>query len=1209
MATLIAIASIVVFLWFVSRKLLTRWQQGRLESQASRVSNLLNSARKEQYKDLDKLLFDMRDTYDITVIEEQLRQHFEQSDAKQSQELIRGFSLIGLTERYIERVRSAPSWRDRTKAASVLGEIGDTRAVLPLLEVMREPREDNDVKLACAEALGRLNDPSVIPILCQELGRLDEWSSPRIAAVLVAFGRAAIPHLLTTLDSSATLNGRIWAAQVLGKLKARRAVPPLMNRLHDRSEQMRLSAANALGDIGDLRAVRPLVDIILRDPTPAVRAQGASALGRLGDPEVLPILVGALGDPEYWMRFRALEAIEVLNPEDTSPLESALDDTNPEVRRRAALALERLGRLEESFEALSSTEEAEVATAMARLVAVGRAGLSERFIRHLDDEEPGIRLNIVRILGQVGAAQHGPELIPVLHDESLDMRMAAIDALGRLGTPNTGQALVDLFADNDRTLQQRAAAALSQYPQKQLQALVPNITEFLDQESDESRLAAATVLANINGQEIDELLLTRILHDRFVEVRILAVKSLGERRMQDAVEAIGTCLNDAHGPLRVAASNALGNIGGERAIRLLLSAMSNADHEQRDAICRSIATIGFVDIGPALDVLLGSTDLNARLGAVWTLGKISDERAVPLLAQLLHESEPKVRSSSAGALGKIPCRESITALATAMNDPNQFVRAAVINALGKIGQPEDATKLQQGLEDPDPFVRHRAVVAIGQIGGDLAYNMLTTLGKDAVDAPHMVIALGLCGVPHAIGAAVSLLQNRTAREYASKLLQDEDEVLQRRFLASVRLDSKRPIGGISELDFFSHLEPDALAQRFLDTLRNDQDSFERQRAVAALAQVDTSMAIEALASALRHDPDRHVRLSVAKSLTQRGDSAHVRTVLGQAVLDPYPEVRVAAIGSLGEVGHPQDAKPVLASLGASETEVVQAAQSALTKIYGDNIAHFLDWLMGESSSPRFMIAGLQVVANIADDRSLGVLLHLVSAGDPQIRREAVTALAALRHPDAIQKLLDALTDPVERVRAAIVSALSTYPRAEVFDRFQDTVLDPSVLVRSTLATSLAKMESTRSIELLDKLSHDQHPEVCSAATLGFLDCPDQEGKSHFLDRWEQLGERMRTVIRQSESGQADALFDIAKTAGEPKLRGDCIKVLSALGPRLHAAKIAVGLTDPHPDVRIAAIEGLSPLAKERLEDWLQPVMDDPVAAVRAAARRQLIRSV
>ncbi|MCA9679273.1 MAG: HEAT repeat domain-containing protein, partial [Myxococcales bacterium] len=431
-AGLLVIAAAVVTLWVIGRQLVRRTLDRRLLKQAGELGTLLGRLRGDGFEGIDKVLFDMRDTLDHRVIESELRKELDLSGGEVPRDLARSFHLLGLTDRYLDEVRGAMTWRGRARAATALGLLGEPRALRPLVDAMRDPREDDDVKLACAESLGRLRDPAVIAEMCELLGDVDEWASPRLAQVLVAFGPEAVDALLATLDAAPGLNARVWAAQILGRIGDRRATWPLVERLHDRAEQLRMSAANALGELHDARAVPPLIGVILRDPVAAVRAQAARALGQIGDESALPLLVASLGDPEYWMRFRALEAIEALAPSDTQPIETALGDANPEVRRRAVLALERLGKLERPFDDLASDDEMVADQAERRLVAVGRAGLSERLLRALTGTEPRVRARIARVLGQVGEPRHAGDLMALLDDDDPEVALEAVRALGAL---------------------------------------------------------------------------------------------------------------------------------------------------------------------------------------------------------------------------------------------------------------------------------------------------------------------------------------------------------------------------------------------------------------------------------------------------------------------------------------------------------------------------------------------------------------------------------------------------------------------------------------------------------------------------------------------------------------------------------------------------------------------------------------------------------
>ena len=57
--------------------------------------------------------------------------------------------------------------------------------------------------------------------------------------------------------------------------------------------QERVVAAETLGDMGDPRAVEPLIRA-LDDPATEVRWVAAKSLGRLGDPRAVPALIRAL---------------------------------------------------------------------------------------------------------------------------------------------------------------------------------------------------------------------------------------------------------------------------------------------------------------------------------------------------------------------------------------------------------------------------------------------------------------------------------------------------------------------------------------------------------------------------------------------------------------------------------------------------------------------------------------------------------------------------------------------------------------------------------------------------------------------------------------------------------------------------------------------------------------------------------------------------
>ena len=72
----------------------------------------------------------------------------------------------------------------------------------------------------------------------------------------------------------------------------------------DPSPSVKYWAALALGDIGDARALNPLIDL-LKDSEPGPRRGAAMALGYLGKRSAVGPLITSLKDSDYWVRSSA----------------------------------------------------------------------------------------------------------------------------------------------------------------------------------------------------------------------------------------------------------------------------------------------------------------------------------------------------------------------------------------------------------------------------------------------------------------------------------------------------------------------------------------------------------------------------------------------------------------------------------------------------------------------------------------------------------------------------------------------------------------------------------------------------------------------------------------------------------------------------------------------------------------------------------------
>jgi len=148
-------------------------------------------------------------------------------------------------------------WIMRERAAYVLGEIRDRRAMTSLLPLLNDERAV--VRFHAVYALEKIGDPR------------------------------AVEALLTALDDD-DADVRYRAASGLGRIGDHRAVAPLIAALNDAKNHVQHSAARALGCLGDPRAIEPLRAMLddLRaqaDASPRLCSALEDALALLQQPE------------------------------------------------------------------------------------------------------------------------------------------------------------------------------------------------------------------------------------------------------------------------------------------------------------------------------------------------------------------------------------------------------------------------------------------------------------------------------------------------------------------------------------------------------------------------------------------------------------------------------------------------------------------------------------------------------------------------------------------------------------------------------------------------------------------------------------------------------------------------------------------------------------------------------------------------------------
>jgi HEAT repeat protein len=423
----------------------------------------------------------------------------------------------------------------RSSAAWALGEIKDQKAVNPLINVLKD--KDSLVKRMSVEALGKLKNPNAVnPLIAIAMDKNNEYFLRRNAVKAlgeIADTKAAAPlitllkenHYTAPISKGLDNEFRVEIIRSLGEIKNVEAVQPLIALINNEDPFLSRQVAVALGKLGDPRAIDLLIGILKNNKDSLVQREAAEALAKIGKPSAKP-LIGILNDDNYFARGYASFALgEIRETSAVEPLIHVLKDKNLLVRAYAAEALGKIG----DERAINGLVEA------------------------LKDKEPGVRENALLSLQKIGPSAIQP-LIKALHEKNLQLRLDIIAALGGIGKPSV-IPLINLLKDNDLGIRMIA-------------------NWFLEKK----------------GDECIELLLGA-LRDNDLEIRYRIIDILGKIKNPQAVEPLIIALKDNSAVVRWKAAEALGKIKDPKAIEALKIASQDNDQFVRKGATWAIGTL------------------------------------------------------------------------------------------------------------------------------------------------------------------------------------------------------------------------------------------------------------------------------------------------------------------------------------------------------------------------------------------------------------------------------------------------------------------------------------------------------------------------------------------------------------------------------------------------------------------------------------------
>ena len=708
--------------------------------------------------------------------------------------------------RQIGRMKS-PDSTVRDMAAWKLGKLGDRRAVPTLIQASQD--DEFAVRYSAVSALGEIGDPRAVAALINVLTGPDYPLSVEAQKALLKIGSPAVLQVIPVLNHEKTLV-RTAVADLLGELGDKRAIEPLLAALDDRS--IRASVTKALAKLADKRTEKSL-RALLNDREYSVRIWAAVALVKLGEDEMLEQIKPLAKSKEVVDRRLAISALgETREPKVFETVRDALQDDDYFVRREAVIALSKIGNDQamdaivplmkdhsqeryvrsaviEALEALdwqprTDTEEAHYLVANDKWIEVTKLGaaaiepLVDTFRNRRDEHR---RLRALETLKYVADERVAESLYPSLWDKDDRIRLASAEVLTHLKDKRGVSVLAELATKKEAMLALRLGAVHLLGDVGRIvrgeKAFVPLTTALIRDPEPLVRMSAAKSLGKL-GDPVVLGLLVRSLETELVDgVKVqvmLALGKLGDRRAIDPLAKVLLSTKENEG-IRLFAAHALGELKDERAVTpLVTTLLTDSSAKMRVSAAHALGFLGNKDANDALMQSLKDTEPTVQVATALALTMLGDQDLIDSILAALQHQDSAVRKEGIYALRTLRSEDGIPALITTMNNDKEYsVRVAAAEALAELADKRAFTDLLQALKDNNRQIRRAATTALGNLRDNRAVDRLINALKDEDSFVRMSAAkaLGKIGDGRSCDALIDLLKNenepRTVREAAA----------------------------------------------------------------------------------------------------------------------------------------------------------------------------------------------------------------------------------------------------------------------------------------------------------------------------------------------------------------------------------------------------------------------------------------------------------
>ena len=416
-------------------------------------------------------------------------------------------------------ISKSKSSKSRSTLTRTLGLIGDPSTFKILLNLLYDP--DPEVFREAAKALAMMGTPEANEVIRQLLERqISHWVRIEIYRAFASRKDASLlDKMIASLeDDNEWLHGQ--AIESLCVLSEPAAIDPLIRLMFDPSKKRRSMAAEALGRMQAKEAIPALILALhegsCEDDNLALHS--AWALGKLHSSQAIPALVQALhiarNNDNYMLIGTISEALGKMAAADA--VEELVSEISSDPVSVQGKAIRALGKIQDprAIPSLTST---------------------------LYGPDQSIRPVVIRALGQIGGETAVSTLVNILRYENDPDYMIALKALARCAYPDAIPLLIELFKHPSPNISKLAGKALARTGEQSFQDLL----SLLPASSPLRRRQIAWILGEIGSPKSIEVL-AQLLNDPDWRVRYKTVQALGKIKSSESLKILKKAITESH---------------------------------------------------------------------------------------------------------------------------------------------------------------------------------------------------------------------------------------------------------------------------------------------------------------------------------------------------------------------------------------------------------------------------------------------------------------------------------------------------------------------------------------------------------------------------------------------------------------------------------------------------------------------------------------